>query len=101
MIADTNLDIQPGDTPGTYVLSGELDMATAPRIAEIPPRRHGAVILDFTHVTFIDSIGIWALVNLVRGMDGGTLVIRNASGNVKRTLELVDLADAPGIVLEE
>jgi anti-anti-sigma factor len=101
VISETHLDIQPGDSPGTYILAGELDMATAPNIAEISARRHGAVILDFTNVTFVDSIGIWALVNLVRGMDGGTLVIRHASGNVKRTLELVDLADAPGIVLQE
>jgi anti-anti-sigma factor len=101
VISETHLDIQPGESPGTYLLAGEIDMATAPSVAEISTRRHGTVILDFTHVTFVDSIGIWALVNLVRGMDGGTLVIKNPSGNVKRTLELVDLADTPGIVLQE
>ena len=51
-------------------------------------------------MTFIDSIGIWAIVNLVRGLDGGTLVIKNPSEKVKRTLDLVDLADAPGILVE-
>jgi anti-anti-sigma factor len=101
VISETHLEIEPGASPGTYLLAGEIDMATAPSIAEISPRRHGAIILDFTHVTFIDSIGIWALVNLVRGMDGGTLVIKHASGNVKRTLDLVDLSDAPGIVLQD
>jgi anti-anti-sigma factor len=97
---DPQLEIVPGEAPGTYALRGEIDLHTAPQIAEISARRSGSIILDFTDVTFIDSIGVWAIVNLVRGPDGGALVIRNPSGNVKRTFELVGIADAPGIIVE-
>jgi anti-anti-sigma factor len=97
---EPQLEVLPGDTPGNYVLRGEIDLHTAPQIAEIPTRPDGTVILDFTEVTFIDSIGVWAIVNLVRGPDGGTLVIKNPSGNVKRTFDLVGIADARGIVVE-
>jgi anti-anti-sigma factor len=94
------LEITPADAPGTYILRGEIDLDTAPQISEISARGTGTVILDFTEVTFIDSIGIWAIVNLVRGPEGSTLVIKNPSENVKRTLDLVDLADTPGIIVE-
>jgi anti-anti-sigma factor len=99
-MADAQLEIVPGDDPGNYILHGEIDLHTAPQIAEISTRRNATIILDFTEVTFIDSIGVWAIVNLVRGPDGGTLVIKNPSGNVKRTFDLVGIADAPGIIVQ-
>jgi anti-anti-sigma factor len=99
-MSDPQLEIVPGDAPGTYALRGEIDLHTAPQIAEISVRRDGTIMLDFTDVTFIDSIGVWAIVNLVRGPDGGTLVIKNPSGNVKRTFDLVGIADARGIIVE-
>jgi anti-anti-sigma factor len=94
------LEILPGESPGEYTLRGEIDLHTAPQIAEISTRKNGTIILDFAAVTFIDSIGVWAIVNLVRGPDGGTLVIKNPSGNVKRTFDLVGIRDARGIVVE-
>jgi anti-anti-sigma factor len=99
-MADPQLEIVPGEHPWIYILRGEIDLNTAPQIAEISTRRNGTIILDFTEVTFIDSIGVWAIVNLVRGPDGGTLVIKNSSGNVKRTFDLVGIADAPGIIVQ-
>jgi anti-anti-sigma factor len=99
-MSDPQLEVVPGDAPGEYTLRGEIDLHTAPQIAEISTRRNGTVILDFSEVTFIDSIGVWAIVNLVKGPDGGTLVIKNPSSNIKRTLDLVGLADAPGIIVE-
>lgn len=99
-MADAQLEIEPGDDPGNYTLRGEIDLHTAPQIAEIATRRNGTIILDFTEVAFIDSIGVWAIVNLARGPDGGTLVIKNPSGNVKRTLDLVGIADATGIIVQ-
>ena len=99
-MSTNRLEIVPAETPGTYVLRGEIDLDTAPQITEISTRRNGTIILDFAEVTFIDSIGIWAIVNLVRGPDGGTLVIKNPSRNVKQTFDLVDLGDTPGIIVE-
>jgi len=99
-MSNAQLEVVPGESPGNYILRGEIDLHTAPQIAEIPTRRNGTIILDFAEVTFIDSIGVWAIVNLVRGPDGGTLVIKDPSPNIKRTLDLVGLADAPGIIVE-
>lgn len=99
-MSNAQLEVVPGESPGNYILRGEIDLHTAPQIAEIPTRRNGKIILDFAEVTFIDSIGVWAIVNLVRGPDGGTLVIKDPSPNIKRTLDLVGLADAPGIIVE-
>lgn len=100
VMSDTQLEILPGEAPGLYILRGEIDLNTAPQIAEISTRRNGTIILDFSEVTFIDSIGVWAIVNLVRGPDGGTVVIKDPTQNVRRTLDLVGLADAEGIVVE-
>lgn len=99
-MSEAQLEVVPGEAPGNYTLRGEIDLHTAPQIAEISTRPNGTVTLDFTEVTFIDSIGVWAIVNLVRGPDGGTLVIKNPSGNVKRTFDLVGIGDARGIVVE-
>jgi anti-anti-sigma factor len=99
-MSDTQLEIAPGEAPGFYVLRGEIDLNTAPQIAEISTRRNGTIILDFSEVTFIDSIGVWAIVNLVRGPDGGTVVIKDPTENVRRTLDVVGLADAQGVVVE-
>jgi anti-anti-sigma factor len=97
---EAQLEIVPDGSPGNYTLRGEIDLHTAPQIAEISTRRNGTIILDFAGVTFIDSIGVWAIVNLARGPEGGTLVIKNPSGNVKRTFDLVGIGDAPGIIVE-
>ena len=100
-MSNAQLEVAPGETPGLYVLRGEIDLHTAPQIAEISTARDEKIVLDFAEVSFIDSIGVWAIVNLVHGSDGHTtLVIKNPSGNVKRTLDLIDLADTPGITVE-
>jgi anti-anti-sigma factor len=100
-MSKAQLEVLPGDNPGYYTLRGEIDLHTAPQIAEISTEHNQRVVLDFSEVTFIDSIGVWAMVNLVQGSDGHTtLVIKNPSGNVKRTLDMIDLADTPGITVE-
>jgi anti-anti-sigma factor len=96
------LEISSGDVGDMFVLRGEVDLETAAQIADIPVTSTGpraTLTLDVAGVTFIDSIGIWALVNLSRRLDGGKLVLANASPTVRRTLDLVDLSDAAGIVV--
>ena len=100
-MSKAQLEIVPGENPGHYTLRGEIDLHTAPQIAEISTERNERIVLDFREVTFIDSIGVWAMVNLVQGSEGHTtLVIQNPSSNVKRTLDLIDLAGTPGITVE-
>jgi len=83
-------------------VSGEIDMDSATQIAEIPTPQNGSdIVLDFSAVTFLDSIGIWALVNLAAGLEGGKLVVAHASGAVKRTLEMADVPAIAAIVLRD
>ena len=96
------LEISSGEAMDTFVLRGEVDLHTAQQIADLPVTSTGRSVtltLDVADVSFIDSIGIWALVNLSRRLDGGKLVIAKASPEVRRTLDLVDLSDATGIVV--
>jgi anti-anti-sigma factor len=102
MSGGATLRIASGEAMGMFILSGEIDLHTAPQIADIPVTSTGRgtkLTLDVADVTFIDSIGIWALVNLSRLLDGGQLIIANPSSEVRRTLDLVDLSDAAGIVI--
>jgi len=101
----STLDIRPGSLPGSYALRGEIDLHTAWQVAEISTRATGpgtVLTLEISGVSFIDSIGVWALVNLARSLEpGARLVLSHPSVAVKRTLELVDLSDAPGIVVDD
>ena len=102
MSGGATLKISPGDESGMFFVGGEIDLHTAPEIVDIPVTSTGRgakLTLDVADVTFIDSIGIWALVNLSRRLDGGQLVIANPSPEVRRTLDLVDLSDATSIVV--
>jgi anti-anti-sigma factor len=98
------LDIAPAGTPGSFIVRGEIDLHTAHLIAEIPVPATGPgsnLTLDVSGVSFIDSIGVWALVNLSRGLaTGGRLIIKDPSEPVRRTLEVADLGGAPEIMID-
>jgi anti-anti-sigma factor len=49
--------------PGRFRITGEIDRATAPRLDELEDV-HGPLLLDLHSVTFMDSSGIAALVQL-------------------------------------
>jgi anti-anti-sigma factor len=78
--------------PGTYTVSGEIDMATAPELDDLAAV-HGPLVLDLQGVSFIDSMGIAALVRLHKRCDhdGCTLRIEACSRPVERVLQLVGL----------
>ncbi len=72
-------------------LCGEIDAATAPRVAEqltrLPESR---VIVDMSRVTFVDSSGLNALVAASRRIDHhhGVLIIRGVPPHLLRLLEI-------------
>jgi anti-anti-sigma factor len=78
--------------PGTYSIFGEIDMATAPALDGLADV-HGPLLLDLHGVSFIDSMGIAALVRLHKRCDhdGCTLRIEACSPSVERVLRLVGL----------
>jgi len=93
------LRITSRDLPGMHIVSlhGELDMASAPRLADALVEIAGStVVVDLSGLTFMDSTGISALVvarNRVLTEGQGELVVTRPAGMVRRALEIVGLGD--------
>ena len=83
---------QNGDS---LVLSptGELDMATAPEFEEASERAQGgsAILIDLREMTFIDSTGIRALLQVYSAGQNGHSTVSFIRGqrHVQRVLQLV------------
>jgi len=96
----TDLEITKVD-PKRYRLRGELDMASAVTFEkELLPVAQGSgkLVLDLGDLTFIDSSGLRALVQLSEQMNGSApLVLSNVPHGVQRLLDIVGLDTLPGI----
>jgi len=84
------------DSPSAVVLvaSGELDLLGAPRLTQaLPTDLDRAVVADLSGVTFMDSSGLRALLDLRNACErqGQTLTLARPSDAVRRVIELVDL----------
>jgi anti-anti-sigma factor len=71
-------------------VTGELDMATAPAIAEQLLHDRSIRVVDMSSVTFIDAAGLGALRDGMRRANRRILV-RRASPCVRRLLTIVGL----------
>jgi anti-sigma B factor antagonist len=86
-----------GEDPKLLIVSGEIDLSTAPRlagaIAELIDRGHNHLVLDLALVEFLDSTGIGILIGARHRLEdvGGTMSIQTAGPRVRRVLELVGL----------
>jgi anti-anti-sigma factor len=93
--------VQPAPD-GVLYLAGELEMATADGF---PTQAAGTVdgqrelILDVSELTFLDSSGIRALLELARLTDPRCVVLRHPRPNVDAVLKAVDI-DSLGIRVE-
>jgi anti-sigma B factor antagonist len=80
-------------------LSGEIDMANAPAISRAIVRKltgAGAVLIDLTEITFLDSGGVRLLDVLVGDLDDHGVPIRflvGEGGVARKTLELCAFRD--------
>ena len=76
----------------TVAVTGELDLATVPRLSASVAERGDAklLVLDLTAVTFIDSTGVRVLLEAERSCadSGSRLVLLAGDGPVRRLLEL-------------
>ena len=92
-------------SPERYRLSGELDMATAETLRDaLEPvvQANGRLVLDVGEITFIDSSGLRALLQLSEQMNGSApLVLSQVPPSVRRLLEVVGLEAVPGIEVED
>jgi len=79
-------------------LTGSIDLQTRDRLIEAGRAvlaEESVLVLDLAGVTFLDSTGIGALVELSGDAKeaSGELVLRNPSSRVERVLELTGLTD--------
>jgi len=83
----------------TLTLEGELDPHTAPMLAdEIENLVHSGVtnvVLVLSGLGFVDSSGLRVIITADRDLteQGGRLVLRSPSDNVRRLLEITGLLD--------
>ena len=96
---DPSFRVTVGGSTGCAVVSleGELDLATAPQLRErlvvLAEENDPDIVLDLTHLSFIDSTGLSVLVmalNRSRAA-GGSIMLRNPSASVMRILEITGL----------
>ena len=88
---------------GVYFLSGELDWKGGEdlrRAITIEPDDEGDLVLDLTGVTFVDPMGVRAIVILSRSARH-PLVLRYSQDFLMRVFELLQLEEMPGILVEE
>jgi anti-sigma B factor antagonist len=96
--------VQRDDGVATTVVSGELDLATAPSLSSTVAEHGDArlLVLDLTAVTFIDSTGVRVLIEADRACagSGSRLVVLAGDGPVRRMLELCELDGRLALVTE-
>jgi anti-anti-sigma factor len=94
----TPLDLSVSSTDGeaTIFVSGELDMSSAPKLADcmqaVLATRPDRVVVDCADLTFIDSSGLAVLMTAWNETDGRT-ALRNLRPIVRRVVDVTGLND--------
>lgn len=90
--------------PGVWVVSGELDLATAPVFEQALTSEEdpGDLRLDCSGLAFMDSQGVRSLLVAAGARPaGGRLVLQHLTPEVRRIADLVQLGSTPGITVED
>jgi anti-anti-sigma factor len=97
--AESTFTVQTDDReplhPVVYV-RGELDMATAPQLADsiagVLSRIPSDVVLDLSDTTFMDASGITVIVRMRNHLgDSSRVIIRHPAPVIRRILKLVQI----------
>jgi anti-anti-sigma factor len=98
------LEIAATEEARSLALAGELDLATTPMLldrADVLLEGTGDLRLVLAEVTFIDSQGIRAFIQLARALDGrGRLVLAEPSSEVRKLFDIVRVDDFPNVIVE-
>jgi len=81
-------------------LIGELDMATVTQLATAfeTVSGEGPVTLDLAQLTFIDSSGLYAIMEFARSRNGsGPLILASPTATAKRAMAIAGLDAQPGV----
>jgi anti-sigma B factor antagonist len=100
-VADWGLSVV-ARTTSLIVLSGELDMQSAPafeRELAGSLAADGPVVIDVSDLRFIDSTGIRTIVAAAEGRRG-CVILHGARGGVANVFEIADLDGVDGVHVE-
>ena len=81
-------------------LIGELDMATVTQLetAFESVSGDGPVTLDLAQLTFIDSSGLYAIMEFARARNGsGPLILASPTATARRAIAIAGLDGQPGV----
>jgi anti-anti-sigma factor len=98
--------LEQADKPGSFRLVGELDIANTEAVQaklEEELERSGALTLDATDLTFMDSQGLRMLIQLgdQAQKQGSTVKVANCSKQVHRLLQVAVPQGIPGVEVTE
>jgi anti-sigma B factor antagonist len=91
------VDVEDRDDHALVALAGEIDAGTATEVEDAVSgalaNRHTRVMLDLSHVTFIDSSGLGVLVSSHRKAEssGARLVVVHPSARTRQLMRLLGL----------
>lgn len=86
--------------PDTLLLIGELDISTAHLLrqaVEDDPAPGDEVTLDLSRLTFMDSVGLLALIGTANRLDGGHLRLVSPQRQVQLVLEVTGIGRRPNV----
>lgn len=87
-------EVRPGEQGTLIVVTGELDLATAPGLRETAIEVETPVVLDLRGVSFIDSVGLRSLLQIREAVSPENLdIVASDDGPVLRLLTLTKLTD--------
>lgn len=92
-----SVDLEPSEAEVVLRVSGEIDMGSAPSLLaaqrDANDSKQSVTVVDLSRVGFIDSTGISALITMHQDLEarGKALVLRGATGTVRRVLEISGL----------
>lgn len=91
------LDVEDHDDHAIIAVTGEIDASTSDQLAEAVAAALGAgrgrVLVDFAHVTFIDSSGLGVLVRSHRRADaaGARFAVVHPSPHTRKLIRVLGL----------
>jgi len=104
LVPPFELSVARHGSVATVSIAGELDLATAPRLAAAAREHSDAelLVVDMTEATLIDSTAVRTLLEADRACagSGSRLVLVVADGPVRRVFELCELDGRLAIVTD-
>jgi len=94
-----SLDVIERDGATVLVVSGEVDVATAPQLRQEAVRLAGTggarLVMDLSSVDFLDSTGLGVIVGVLKRVrtHGGELAIAGAENHVRKVFDITRISD--------